>query len=157
MQTIRILAIFSFISAHALIPDVVLAKEALTETDVLRFAQQIEDAAESLDARKLLSHLSKSVVIERQNSKGKITKTQDYRTYKAWVQKAFPIISYYKYTRTYDSVEIASDAKTATYTVTLEENYVYRTKYFRSKHREVWDIVLEDGEMKLAKVVARAK
>jgi len=78
-------------------------------------------------------------------------KSFTYETYKAYLRKAFPMISNYQYK--VDSFETSKDREGFIIKVGMKEMYFVGKKYIKEKHDQSWWVVSSKHGLKVKKIV----
>lgn len=114
-----------------------VAQVSAVETQVLRLANTLANAAESNDLKNLMAAFSKDVKISIGGANS-TPRVFTYATYEAYLASALPLVSAYKYQRFSESIQTAGDE--IIFRFILNESYQAQGQSISQAHTEIWHL-----------------
>jgi len=125
------------------------------KVEIIRVADAVAKAQEDKNVKKMMSFLSRDVVITAPDANNK-TMNLSYQSYKDYMTQVFPLVTDYKYTRSDDGVSKTKDNLYQLKTTVAEEFTVDSQKY-KETTKQVWTLKDTADGLIVTKIVATKK
>ena len=143
-QLVGLLFLFLLVPACSKAPEVPLADRA----EVRRIADDIGSAAQRRDVSAVIQHLASDAQLSLAGTQHSV------KTYEQHLQKIFPLISDYSYTKSKESMQLAANGSDVIFKFHLSEEYTFNNKRHSESHPETYFLRKEAGRFKIYKVLA---